>query len=246
MNVSYSEYILKSKKNTPQVFFDYLYRKISHPPSFLFIRFGLTPNVVSFLSFLLMVFGGVLVCFGRPVGGILMFMCSYLLDFCDGNVARIFINTIGLDRIYQKKGALIENFNTNISLLVMYGSFGYFLAVESDNILFLLFAFLVFGVKMVARYGVSQEYSAFKDFFSSKSKNDQPLIEYKKSLKNKIKFFLRKAFFSANFYYPLYLAVFLFFDWFCVYAFFIFYAGFDLLYNVMRLLVLFFRKYKTN
>lgn len=209
MKLSYWQYKEKSYKGTPQVYFDYIYRAISHPLTYILLRFGVTPNQMTITSIVLAIVAGAVIMLGFPVYGLLVFMFSYLLDFCDGNAARVIIKTQGMSEIDKKRGNILENLNTNLALLAMYGSVGYHLSQTlGDERLFIL-AFLIFGVKMVSRYTVRQAYDVFRDLGQSLAPGQAFMDRYAGSGIVKIKFFLAKSFFAANFYYVIYLVSFL-------------------------------------
>jgi hypothetical protein len=242
MQLTYTEYKIKSAKGTPQVYFDYFYRAVSHPVSYIFLRLGVSPNQISYTSILLAIVAGMLICFSHPLLGMVVFMVSYLLDFCDGNVARVIMASGGMSQAQKNNGSLLENLNTNIALLSFYASVGYIISVSNSDILYLLFAFLVFGLKMVTRYGAAQVSSLYRDQLKQLAPGKEFMEEYKNSLKVKFRFFLRKSFFSANFYYVVYFVSFLLFTekvgWF-----FVFYAFLDAAMNGSRLVLLLARKY---
>jgi len=144
--------------------------------------------------------------------------------------------------IDKNRGALIENFNSNISFFLLYCSLGYYFSVTLNNLLFFVFAFCVFGVKMIVRYTAWQESSLFQDYLKSKAPGKEFMEQYKSSLKNKIKFFIRKSVFSANFYYVVYLLSFVILGdqtWIV----FVLYGGGDLAMHLFRLFLISTRKY---
>lgn len=243
--ISYQEYKKLAYKNTPQVYFDYLYRHISHFLSYLFVLLRITPNQIGVSSVFLSIIAAFIVGTGRPIEGFLLFMFAYLLDFCDGNVARYLIKTEGIPKVREQKGILIESLNTNLSLLAMYVSLGFYFTNIEENYYYLLFAFLVFGIKIVMRYTVRQSYDSFKDFFAKeREKTTKTFLEkYQGSLIARIKFLATKSLFSSNFYLVLYLLVFIFLFDKALY-FFILYASLDILLSFMRLMRVFVRKYK--
>jgi hypothetical protein len=237
MKISYHDYIDKSYKGTPQVYFDYIYRALSHPFTYVFLRFGFSPNHFSVSSSIFAILAGIVIAMGYPIMGLFVFMLSYLFDFCDGNAARVIIKIKGMSDIDKCRGLLIENFNTNLSLFILYGSLGYYFSVIFDNIIFLIFAFFVFGTKMIVRYTARQESDLLKNYLRSTDPGKKFMMEYKISLKNKIKFFIRKSLFSANFYYIIYLFSFSFFEektW----IIFVLYGMADMFMHVIRLVMI--------
>jgi len=233
MKISYKEYIEKAQKSTPQLYFDYLYRKLSHPITFLALRCGLTPNILSCLSIILSLIGGVVVFIGYPISGLIIFIFGYIFDFCDGNAARVVIKTTGMPEEKKKFGLLIENFNTNTSLLAMYFSLGYYFSLSSHSFWPLLLGFLVFGLKMTTRY------TAYQSSAVLQKKESSSLVEMvvvvNKDLWQQIKFFLRKCLFSSNFYLAVYFLGFVLLNEKVIYLF-LFYTVADGIMNLVRLL----------
>ena len=242
MKISYQEYLQNAHKNTPQVYFDYIYRKLSHPLSYLFIRLNITPNQIALSQTFLYIYGAFLVIQNYIILGIIIFMISYLLDFCDGNVARAVIKYKGIPEVTKKKGMILEPMNTNVFLLSFYFSLGYYLWNQTGEIYLFVLAFLTLGTKMVMRYTENNASGMFM--------NDQERVESLKNVKkkyhssviNKIKFLLRKSLFAANFYLVVYLIVFIFFPSYA-WLVFIVYAGLDTFFNLFRIVNIFVRKY---
>lgn len=241
MKISYALYKENAYKGTPQVYFDYWYRKLSHPVTYALLRLGAKPNHISIASIGLAVLGGLLLLGGRPVLGMVFFVISYLLDFCDGNAARVYIKTVGLSEIDQKKGGLIENVNTNISYFMLYFGLGTFLGLATVNVFYVLVAFMAYSVKMISRYLLLQSYPVFAQFFQSTEPGETTMNRYTNSWKVQVKFFFSKCLFSANFYYAIYLAAFVLTP-LVVPTVFILYAAGDMAVSIYRGLRVFFRK----
>lgn len=238
MQISYKEYIDKSFKNTPQVYFDYFYRRLSHPITFVLLRLGLTPNNFSLISIVLSVLGGIILMLGWPLAGLLVLISGYVFDFCDGNAARVVMKTAaGMAEKKQKYGLLIENFNTNISLLMMYAGLGFYFISLTKNYWPLLLGFMIFGIKMAVRYSAHQFSSIFKNDLAVTATND--IQKTNNILRDRIKFFLRKSLFSSNFYLAVYLLGFLFLGKKVVILFLV-YAVLDGLFSLIRLFRIFF------
>lgn len=238
MNISYIDYKTYSYKGTPQVYFDAFYRKISHPISFVLVRCGATPMLISVLSFFFAIFAGIFFVFQYPFLGIGCFVISYLFDFCDGNVARVFIKTVGLTDTQQKQGELIETLNTNISLVAMYVGIGMLCTKMYMSPYYLLYAAVVLGIKLSSRYLVRTAYDTFRGNQQSVRPGAEFMKRYQSSSFIKMKFFFTKSFFSANFYYIIYLFAFLTPH---VAIIFILYAGADCLFQLMRAIHVFIR-----
>lgn len=236
MNITYAEYRRTSVKNTPQRYFDFLYRHLSHPITYLFLRLRATPNFLSALSVLLNMPAAFFMVIGKPVPAFLIFMVAYIFDFCDGNAARAVMNTTGMSEQKKKLGLLIENFNTNFSLFCLFFSLGWYFSQMQNDIRWFAFAFVIFGVKMVMRYSAHQSSGLVASSASlslKEKKQEAPKTLFQKS-KEQIKFFLRKSFFSFNFYYVVYLLAFVFIPS-VVHLVFAFYGGMDMLISFARL-----------
>jgi hypothetical protein len=240
--VSYKKYRTLSQKNTPQVFFDYILRKVSHPVSYGFLILRVSPNQVGVMSTIFSVVAGCIIVSGYPTYGFLVFLISYLFDFCDGNIARVIVAIEGIPEVRKRKGLLLESLNTNISLLVLYISLGIYFSLTTGNILFVVFAFFVFGIKIISRYSIAQGSSIFKDFYQKDKKFKNVNERFSNSITNKIKFFISKTFFSLNFYLPIYLFSFVFIPIYVQHVF-ILYAFLDVVVSISRLLRVFFRNY---
>ncbi|KKW42372.1 MAG: CDP-alcohol phosphatidyltransferase [Candidatus Magasanikbacteria bacterium GW2011_GWA2_56_11] len=225
MKLTYADYIQWAQKNTPQRYFDWLYRKVSHPVSFIFLRAGVSPTTITVASIILAVAAGAVLGAGYPVAGFLVFGVSYLLDFCDGNVARVVTRVQGMSEREKERGFILEGFNTNTALFSLYLGLGFYLSTVQSNGIFLLIGFLVFGAKLIARYTVAQAYAPAKT---------GPGAALRFSGLGQVKFFLSKCLFSANFYYVVYLVV---FSGFPAQAapVFVGYAVFDAVFVTLRL-----------
>lgn len=236
MKISYAEYSEMSVKNTPQRYFDFLYRKLSHPITYIFLRFGATPNFLSMISVVLNIPALLLVMKGNVISGFFVFLLAYIFDFCDGNAARTFMKKVGMSEQKKKFGLLIENFNTNFSLLSLFFSLGWYFSLSTGDVKWFAFAFIVFGIKMVMRYSAHQSSGIVAS--SVQVSPEVKIISSKKnfvqSTKEQIKFLLRKSLFSFNFYHAVYLAAFIFFPSFAGVVFLV-YGGLDMVISCIRL-----------
>lgn len=241
MKINYPDFIKNARKSSPQVYFDYFYRLLSYPLSYFFYILGITPNQISFAQTILYLIAGWLVFWGSPVLGLMIFIISYLLDFCDGNVARVLMAKKGIPKITLGKGILLENLNTNIGLLAMYFSLGgYFFSIYNKEV-FYVFAFLAFGLSMVARYSRFHDSHVFSEYYKQKGSGQSAQKQFESSWLAKIKFSVSKAFFSANFYYIIYLSFFIFLIDYAGLAFLI-YAGLDFSLSLVKIARIFLKK----
>jgi len=68
----------------------YMLRPLSFYLTPIFIRAGISANVVTFLGFIVGIISLILFCEGKFVMGAILFNVSYLLDLIDGNIARYY------------------------------------------------------------------------------------------------------------------------------------------------------------
>ncbi len=243
MHVDYKKFIQLAKGNGPEVYFNALYLRLSHPVSFLLSRMGFSPNAVTYASILFALLGGLSIFFSQVILGCILLMLSYLFDFCDGNVARYIASSGGHRTAFDKeRGKLLENINSNLGYLMMFGALGYYFAVTSSDIRLFLLAFAGFGVKMVMRYTNMQAAIVYKEFMPQSKTDETPLGLYNQSLKNKIKFLLSKCLFAANFYFVVYFFTFVFAPQFALQVFFVYTAA-DVVWSTVRLLKIASTKY---
>ncbi|MCY3955831.1 MAG: NTP transferase domain-containing protein [Nitrospira sp.] len=86
------EGLQKAEQTLDGVVDRYVNRKISRPLSWLFIRLGCSPNVITLLSMIIGLGGAACFATGSYAGGIagaLLFQLAVILDCCDGEVARL-------------------------------------------------------------------------------------------------------------------------------------------------------------
>lgn len=236
MKMSYKEFRTQCEKQTPQLYFDYFYRKISYPVTYFFFLLNVSPFSISLLSVFFNVPAAVLMISGRPKWGLIFFMISYLFDFCDGNAARVVMRTRGQTERERKMGILIETVNTNVSLFFFFFSLAVYLG-DSSGYRIGRFGFIIFGAKMVMRYGMYQASRLSETVTPIVQKPQIPVSKFTFLwFKEHIKFFLRKSFFSSNFYYPVYLLAFLLFpSWKQVMYLFFAYGSLDILFSIVRI-----------
>lgn len=237
MRLTYRQYLIDSFKDTPQVYFDYIYRKLSHPVSYSLLRAGVTPNNISIVSISIAIVAGFVLAFRHPYWGLVLFMVSYLLDFCDGSVARVIMkhNTIALK--HRQRGMILESINTNASLAMLYWSLGFYFTIAHQSLFFMAFGFFVFTIKIITRYAAHQISLILANTSTAniyKSVNEQ----YRASFWVQLKFLVRKSMFSANFYYAVYLICFFLAPRWAS-QLFIVYGSLDASVNLFRLFLLF-------
>ena len=137
---------------------------------------------------------------------------------------------------------MLENFNTNISYILMYGSLSYYIFIVTDNIYLFLLGFFAITFKLLYRYTRMHARNSFKE--ELKNAIQAPIMtRYKNSIKAKVKFFISKSLFASNFYFAVYLISFIFVDN-IAWVIFIVYTSLDLLINMLFIIRIFFRKYE--
>ncbi len=229
--MKYQAFRAFAAKDAPQVGFDYIYRKISYSLSYLLFLVKMSPNQVSVASILSALVGGGLIVFGHPIAGMGAFIFSYLLDFCDGNIARMLQRSEESRRHNSTLGQLLENVNTNISLFSLLFSFACFFYSEYGSIVPVFFSFAVFACKMITRYTKLHETLIAELDEGYRKTMNVPTAGWKTDLK----LFLTKGVFSFNFYYPVFFVVFVFSAPFALPLFYVYFT-IDAIYTAARFL----------
>lgn len=204
--MTYSAFLSCIKKASPQMGFDYVYRKVSHPISYALFVHGFSPNIVSVASILLTIISGFILVYISPIWGLVAFMFAYLLDFCDGNIARAIMCSSSNSRESQDRvfGMILENLNTNISATVFFLSLGWYLFTQSNNVLPILIAAILVAITLIFRY-LKIHYQALR--FTNDVVASEVIFRNAFFIKN----FLSKSLFNISSYYPLFLILFILF-----------------------------------
>lgn len=89
----YQELITSYKNSQKRVFdseffFFRIYRPLSFPITAVFIRLGITANIVTTIGAVALIASMVLLASGALIEGALLYLAAYILDFVDGNIAR--------------------------------------------------------------------------------------------------------------------------------------------------------------
>lgn len=210
--ISYKKFLAHCKKDISRtrVYYTYVYHQVTYPLSYLLYRLGFTANVISILGIMISVMGGTLIFMGYPVLGTALFLLSYLLDCCDGNVARIHYG-------YEKRprgntlllGMLLENFYPNVSYPLFFISLGTHLFSETGLISFLWLAVLAGVVKLVNRYTVLHASHLNKARVKEGDSSTNKEI-YSQGLLNELKYFIVRVVDSARLYYVVFGGVLIF------------------------------------
>jgi len=204
--VNYTFFRSHTTKGSPQMGFDYLYRLASVPLSYIFWILGFSPNLISILSIFLTIVSGFVLIFVNPLLGILLFIFSYLLDFCDGNVARVINVTKPNSRSHRSItfGIILENLNTNLSLVTFVLSFSIYLYSISQSFIILYIAITYILIYLFYRYmSMHIEALAVSEHKSLTSTKTFNFFFY-------VKNFLSKTIFNVSSFYPIFLLSFYF------------------------------------
>lgn len=204
-DVSFREFVRLCKKpHAP--FFTYMYFPLTFPLSYIFFRLHFTANAISILGIVLAVIGGGLIFYGWLLAGLVTILLSYILDFCDGNVARMHYQYLGRSREPQKLGLLLENLYANISYFFFFVPVGYWLYVETGEILFLLLAMGAYSAKLINRYTIMHVDSLNKKEKTWQEK-EQPV--FSSDAGNKVKYAVVRIIDNARMYFISSILVFL-------------------------------------
>ena len=112
--------------------------KLALPISKIFIKFKFSPNFISVLSFILMIISCFFIIEENFMMFLLTFISSIILDFCDGQVARIsnkinqskfnldhFFDIIKISFIYLSFGILLNQFYSWLFIFLSYFLFSF-------------------------------------------------------------------------------------------------------------------------
>lgn len=131
---------VKAREGAKQPF--RLHQRITRPYSiffsFLFVKCGISANMVTLLSLLFAIIGSLLYLFNTPTFDILALVCFnlwYVMDCCDGEVARIKEET-------SKFGVFLDQIMHVTSAPLMALSITYHFYVIEDEIIFFVMGFL--------------------------------------------------------------------------------------------------------
>ncbi len=153
-NLSFSEFLRYARKEKYPLIVK-LYLPFTFPLSYVLHVLGFTANGVSWLGVALSIVGGAWIAYGALIPGLLVILFSYLLDFCDGNIARVHYGYYKRPQgDTQKLGHLLENLYANISYLFFFLPVGFYVYTETGEVLYLLLAVAAYTVKLIARYTV--------------------------------------------------------------------------------------------
>ena len=141
---------IKSGQKRPDgIFGSFMTRPISHIFAYLSYKLGLSPNIVSFLSFVFCAFGAALLVWQRdPVGMIaaaLLWWFGAILDAADGDLARYIGNM-------NPFGAWFDSFLDRGKEFLIFSTFSYCMWVDLESELYLLLGILAVFATVMSGY----------------------------------------------------------------------------------------------
>src|SRR3989344_3346641 len=105
IKIGYKEIKRRQKEDLREGLMEYnIYRHVSSPLTYVFLRLGITPNQITIFSSFLCLLGGIFLSIGAYAAmsiGMLLFLLFKVLDDCDGEVARI-------QKTYSMEGIFID------------------------------------------------------------------------------------------------------------------------------------------
>jgi hypothetical protein len=219
--ISYKTFLANCKKDIPRtrVYYTYVYHQVTYPLSYLLYRLSFTANSISILGIIISLVGGVLIFMDWPILGTFLFLFSYLLDCCDGNVARIHYGLEGRPRgDSQSLGMLLENFYPNVSYPLFFISIGTYIFHQSGLLFFVWIAVAASVIKLVNRYTVLHA-SHMRRAEAVKEGRETNREVFTSGWSNELKYFVVRVLDSARLYYVIFLAVLIIFPTFLSYVF---------------------------
>lgn len=233
--ISYKEFRSVVKKPTPQMGFDYLYRLFSYPISYILNQLHFTANGVSIVSIIITILSGIILVTYSPIVGLSGLIVAYILDFCDGNIARFSEHIRPNSRTSRSRivGIILENLNTNISTITFVSALGLYISYSTGSMYSVLISILYISVFFLYRY----TYMHYQSLVKVHSELNNAIL-FKNSFY--FKSFLSKALFNVSTYYLFFLLVLLFWEK-NTQVLFISYITLATIYFLLRFIGLFFR-----
>jgi phosphatidylglycerophosphate synthase len=172
-------------------------KRFSIPMSLVFARLGIHPNVLTALSFGIMLFGGSLLWNGgywNLLIGAFIFQFISIFDGCDGEVAKLTCK-------FSRLGALLDTFNDYFALFyyvfgisyVFYKSVSFTFFISSFILCIAGLLIMIAGiVAYLARFSLSKSFIAYSRDFMAKLPMSDPVV----FVANNLQYFTRKEFYS--------------------------------------------------
>ncbi len=205
-DISFGQFLDHCRKpNAP--FFTYIYFPITFPLSYIFFRLHFSANLISILGIYMSIIGGAVILMGHLLWGIVVILLSYILDFCDGNVARMRYGHLGYSRAPQKLGLMLENLYANVSYAFFFVPIGWYLFIETEQVVILFLSVGAYLSKIISRYTIMHVC-----LLNRKDGTEQTVQGIlKDGNPNRIKYFITNIFDNARCYFISSVAVILFF-----------------------------------
>jgi hypothetical protein len=203
------------KPNAPT--FTKMYWPIAQPLSYLLFRLGMSPNGVSLLNGFIALLAIPFFLNGNIIAATGLLLLSYIIDFCDGNIARVWIGHLGIPLVGKRLrlGLTLENFNANISYAVLFLGMGYYLFVSTGEVGYFFLATIAYVMKLISRYTVlhvtllNKKPSASDVVCDEISKGSNALFDVQSRM-HKIKYTLTSIIDNARVYFISYFLMALF------------------------------------
>lgn len=240
MKVTYRVFLDNCKKKPPRIYYTYIYHQLTYPISFILFKLGFSANQISALGIIISIAGGFFIFKGNIILGITLFLLSYLLDCCDGNVARIRYGYLGEEAGSKKTlGLLLENLYPNISYFLFFTSLGYHFFLVTENVLYLLLGIFAYAMKAITRYTVLHISLLNKKVYGGEGQREDKV--FKTDIANEVKYFFTRVMDNARLYYISFLLIVVFLPSFFL-EFFVFYTVSIFLMNAFKLISTLIRK----
>ena len=232
--LSFKEFLkYATKPNAPT--YTKMYWPISQPLSYFLYSIGFTPNAVSFTTLGTGIIGGVLLFFDFLIPGLVMLLISYIFDFCDGNVARVYFGHYKVPQGAQVTlGVLIENLYANVSYAFLFLGLGYYFFVHTGNPQYFFFGTLAYVIKLISRYTVLHLSLINRKESIKNELLNKPNLLFATTTANKVKYVFTNIIDNARVYFLSFLIVALFFEQYLI-PFFVLYMTYVLLINFAKL-----------
>jgi phosphatidylglycerophosphate synthase len=151
MNTNYNviKKIKSLQKRPDGIFGSFMTRPVSHYFAFIAYKLHISPNIVSFLSFLFCLVAGVLVLFSQSTSFLILTICCWwigaILDAADGDLAR-----------FTEKGTpfggWFDSFLDRLKEFLIFSIFGYLAWKRNNSNIFLLLGLISIFTTVMSGY----------------------------------------------------------------------------------------------
>lgn len=141
---------IKSLQKRPDgIFGSFMTRPVSHIAAFYCSKLNLSPNIVSFLSFLFCIAGGIILIFSQTIPSLILSIIFWwigaILDAADGDLAR-YLNA------GTPFGGWFDSFLDRLKEFLIFAIFGYLSWKKYHNELFLLLGLISIFTTVMSGY----------------------------------------------------------------------------------------------